>query len=54
MGQELINLNDQEKIASIGSFVDQTVHAVAGIANPERFFALLRSHKLNGYRAYVP
>ena len=45
--QELVNLREHKRRVSVRSFVSQTVHAVAGIANPERFFALLRSHGLN-------
>ena len=42
--QELVNLANPAERASIEVFVGQAVHAVAGIANPSRFFNLLISH----------
>jgi len=38
----LINLDQKIESRELSSFARQTVHAVAGIGNPERFFARLR------------
>lgn len=37
---------DQSKSVPIGYFAGATVHAVAGIGNPQRFFDMLRSHAI--------
>lgn len=42
--QPLVNLVDPTKQESIEIFKGKTVHAIAGIANPMRFFELLRKH----------
>jgi tetraacyldisaccharide 4'-kinase len=39
---------------SVESFRDRTVHAVAGIGNPERFFRLLESHGIKVIRHAYP
>ena len=39
---------------SVESFRDRTVHAVAGIGNPERFFTLLESHGIKVIRHAYP
>ncbi|MCU0970695.1 MAG: tetraacyldisaccharide 4'-kinase [Gammaproteobacteria bacterium] len=41
---ELVSVEDPARRRPLESLAGQTVHAVAGIGNPERFFALLRSH----------
>ncbi len=39
---------------SLSSFAGETVHAVAGIGNPERFFTLLESHQIHVIRHVYP
>jgi tetraacyldisaccharide 4'-kinase len=46
VGQMLVSLGSPETTKALSEFANQRVHAVAGIANPESFFGLLRSHKL--------
>ena len=41
-GSDLVNLETDEK-KPIGEFANKTVHGVAGIGHPERFFTVLRS-----------
>lgn len=43
----LISLDDQERFRDLSELRRQRVTAVAGIGNPERFFALLRRHGLH-------
>jgi tetraacyldisaccharide 4'-kinase len=38
---------DHSQTKSLADFSNTTVHAVAGIGNPDRFFDMLRSHGLN-------
>lgn len=45
--QPLRMLVDEKKQMDIDRLKDQTVHAVAGIGNPAKFFALLRKHGIN-------
>lgn len=42
-GEVAVNLGDSLEQQTLGNFRGQTVHAVAGIGNPERFFNLLRA-----------
>jgi tetraacyldisaccharide 4'-kinase len=44
VGDELVSLNDSRVKKPLAAFKYQTVHAVAGIGNPERFFATLIQH----------
>ena len=41
-----INLADPTKIQALSNFSGQSVHAIAGIGNPQRFFDQLSSHGL--------
>jgi tetraacyldisaccharide 4'-kinase len=41
-----INLADPTKILALTNFTGQSVHAIAGIGNPQRFFDQLSSHGL--------
>ena len=43
---QLVSLNEPSKTISISDLNGMTVHAMAGISNPEHFFSYLRSHKL--------
>ena len=43
---QLVSLNELSKTIPISDLHDMTVHAVAGINNPDHFFSYLRSHKL--------
>ena len=45
---------DGSEISSISEFANRTVHAVAGIGNPERFFRMLESHSMKVYRHPLP
>jgi tetraacyldisaccharide 4'-kinase len=42
LGDEFVNVKDSQLTKSVREFQYQTVHALAGIGNPERFFAYLR------------
>lgn len=44
---DLVSLTDSDKIISVSSLAGQTVHAIAGIGNPDRYFSYLRNQKLN-------
>lgn len=52
--QPLCAVGDNDKTCIIEQFRDQTVHAVAGIGNPGRFFSYLRSAGLNVIRHEFP
>ena len=43
---QLVSLNELSKTIPISDLHGMTVHAIAGINNPEHFFSYLRSHKL--------
>jgi tetraacyldisaccharide 4'-kinase len=45
---------DDAKVMQIEMFAGRTVHAVAGIGNPERFFRLLESHDIEVIRHPLP
>jgi tetraacyldisaccharide 4'-kinase len=60
-GEELLPLRPAGTACSLTQLQGARVHAVAGIGNPERFFALLRQHGLQviehpfaDHHAYVP
>lgn len=42
-GNQLRSLNDENQATSVADWTGRTVHAVAGIGNPARFFASLRT-----------
>jgi len=44
--QQVHPLNNSEKTRPIESFVGLTVHAIAGIGNPERFFSQLKKYQI--------
>lgn len=44
--EAVVNLNDGRSV-SLASFAGRHVHAVAGIGNPQQFFALLKAHGLD-------
>ena len=46
-GETLINLNDSNKICSLGDLKNQSVHVLAGIGNPVRFFEQMRRKGLH-------
>ena len=46
-GKIAINLADPSQTRTLSSFHSQTVHAVAAIGHPERFFALLRDQAIH-------
>ena len=43
---QLVSLNELSKTIPISDLHGMTVHAIAGINNPDHFFSYLRSHKL--------
>lgn len=45
-GNLLVSVKDAEQRISLNSFQNATVHAIAAIGNPERFFSLLRHQGL--------
>ena len=56
-----VNLGDPLTVAGLADFKGGAVHAMAGIGNPGRFFALLRQHGLRivehpfpDHHAYTP
>lgn len=49
-----VSLSDAVNRRSLHSFAGATVHAVAGIGNPERFFALLEAHQIRVIRHAYP
>ncbi|MEQ8428333.1 MAG: tetraacyldisaccharide 4'-kinase [Gammaproteobacteria bacterium] len=51
---DLVSLKDNDKIMSIKELEGQEVHAVAGIGNPERFFAHLRNHNVHVIKHVFP
>lgn len=44
--QQLHSVSDENKRCDIGQFANQTIHAIAGIGNPAKFFASLRGRGL--------
>ena len=44
--KQLVSLNELSKTIPISGLYGMTVHAIAGINNPDHFFSYLRSHKL--------
>src|SRR5262249_46395750 len=46
-GDRAVALNDRTQSKSLHDFIGQRVHAVAGIGNPSRFFAMLRAAGLD-------
>lgn len=60
-GQVFWNLRDPEQRATVADFKGKTLHAIAGIGNPARFFAQLRhmglevvGHPYPDHHAYTP
>ncbi len=49
-----VSLSHPVNRRSLRSFAGATVHAVAGIGNPERFFALLEAHQIRVIRHAYP
>jgi tetraacyldisaccharide 4'-kinase len=47
LGDEAVAVADPQRRRPLGEFTGQRVHAVAGIGNPERFFAQLRAAGLD-------
>jgi tetraacyldisaccharide 4'-kinase len=45
---------DDSELRQISEFAGTTVHAVAGIGHPERFFQMLESHGINVHRHPLP
>lgn len=61
VGKVLHSLQDESRTASLSDFIGQTLHAVAGIGHPARFFTALRQqglaiveHPFPDHHAYVP
>lgn len=46
-GEILVNLADSEKTCALGELAGKSVHVLAGIGNPDRFFEHLRRKDLN-------
>lgn len=46
LGNTLVSMQNEQQQISLDFFKNQTVHAVAGLGNPERFFAALRQKGL--------
>ena len=44
---DLVSLADPTQTMPISNLAGQTVHAIAGIGNPDRYFSYLRNQKLN-------
>ena len=44
---DAVALQAPSSTRALSSFAGQRVHAVAGIGNPERFFAMLREHRID-------
>ncbi len=53
-GECLVSLQDEQQNQSISAWQGQTVHAVAAIGNPERFFKSLENHGLEVIRHPFP
>ena len=60
-GDRFVRVNDPAISAGAGAFAGNAVHAVAGIVNPERFFAHLRAlriapitHAFPDHHPYAP
>lgn len=47
ISDKLYNVADSKKTKSLSELKNQTVHAVAGIGNPQRFFNMLKSNGIN-------
>jgi tetraacyldisaccharide 4'-kinase len=43
---DLISLTDPAKTMPVLNLADQSVHAIAGIGNPDRYFSFLRNKKI--------
>lgn len=53
-GHRIINLQDSDKYQPLEQFAGKTVHAVAGLGNPERFFSMLELSGLTIVRHVFP
>jgi len=45
---------DHSEVRDLNEFAGSTVHAVAGIGHPERFFRMLEGHRIKVYRHPLP
>jgi tetraacyldisaccharide 4'-kinase len=43
---DLVSLIDPTRTMPVSNLIDQSVHAIAGIGNPDRYFSFLRNQKL--------
>lgn len=43
---DLVSLNDPAKTTPVKSFAGESVHVIAGIGNPDRYFSYLRNQKI--------